>query len=377
MTRRVWFGAWIGLALALLLGALIAFLLRRTVPPRLTLAPGSYQRLAGWGDDPVAAALPALLRSCAAFLARPDGAPLDRATKSADFGQVGEWRAACAGAAALPAKSDPAARQFFESAFAPLLAGNNDDSNGLFTGYFEMTLHGSRRRGGPFQTPIYRRPPDPGRYTRAEIEDGALAGHGLALLWVDDPVDAFFLEIQGSGRVRLQGGGTVRVGYDGSNGKAYVAVGRLLIERGDIAREQLTMASIRSWMKQHPKEGAALRRENPSFVFFREIAGDGPLGAERVVLTAGRSLAVDRRFIPLGLPIWLDAQERYAPDAIRRLVIAQDAGGAIKGPVRGDLFWGHGAAAGAGAGAMNARGRYYLLVPKVVAARLGAAAPVD
>jgi membrane-bound lytic murein transglycosylase A len=137
------------------------------------------------------------------------------------------------------------------------------------------------------------------------------------------------------------------------------------------------MASIRSWMKQHPKEGAALRRENPSFVFFREIAGDGPLGAERVVLTAGRSLAVDRRFIPLGLPIWLDAQERYAPDAIRRLVIAQDAGGAIKGPVRGDLFWGHGAAAGAGAGAMNARGRYYLLVPKVVAARLGAAAPVD
>ncbi len=190
-----------------------------------------------------------------------------------------------------------------------------------------------------------------GRYT-AEIEDGALAGAGQEVLWVDDPVDAFFLEIQGSGRVRLKEGGTERIGYDGSNGKPYVAVGRLLVERGVMPREAVTMASIRSWMTAHPKEGAALRRENPSFVFFRELAGDGPLGAERVVLTAGRSLAVDRAFIPLGLPIWLEAQQRFAPEAIHRLVIAQDAGGAIKGPVRGDLFQGHGEAAGAGAGAM-------------------------
>ena len=372
MARGVWRFGWIALALALalVLAALATFLLQRPASPRLTLAPESYTRLAGWGADQVAAALPALLRSCAAFLARPDDALLDAKTKSVDLGEVGEWRAACAGAAALPAKSDQAARRFFESAFVPLLAGNNGVSDGLFTGYFEVTLNGARQRGGRFQTPLYRRPPDPARYTRAEIEGGALARQGLELVWVDDPVDAFFLEIQGSGRVRLQGGGTIRVGYDGSNGKSYVAVGRLLIERGDIAREQLTMASIRSWMKQHRKAGAALRRENPSFVFFREIAGDGPIGAERVVLTAGRSLAVDRRFIPLGLPIWLEAQQRYAPGAIRRLVIAQDAGGAIKGPVRGDLFWGHGTAAAAGAGAMNARGRYYLLVPRVVAGRL-------
>jgi membrane-bound lytic murein transglycosylase A len=131
------------------------------------------------------------------------------------------------------------------------------------------------------------------------------------------------------------------------------------------------MASIRAWMAAHPKEGAALRRENPAVVFFRKIVGEGPVGAQRVALTAGRSLAVDRRFIPLGLPIWLEVQQRFTPDAYRRLVVAQDAGGAIKGPVRGDLFWGHGQAAADGAGAMNARGRYYLLLPNAVAARGG------
>ncbi len=366
MTRPAWRAAWIVLALALLASALAAYLLRPKPPSRLTLAPRGYDQLIGWRDDGIAAAMPALLRSCAAFLAKPAVAPLDALTKSADFGHVGEWRAPCAAAAAVPANDDAAARRFFDTSFTPLLAGNNGDSEGLFTGYFEITLDGSRRRGGAFQTPVYRRPPDPTRYSRAEIEDGALSGQGLELLWVDDPVDAFFLEIQGSGRVHLKEGGTTRIGYDGSNGKPYVAVGRLLVERGEMPKEQVTMASIRFWMAAHPREGAALRRDNPSVVFFREVTGDGPLGAERVVLTAGRSLAVDRAFIP-----WLEAQQRFAPDIIRRLVIAQDSGGAIKGPVRGDLFWGHGAAASAGAGAMNASGRYYLLVPREIAARLG------
>jgi len=370
VTRRARHAVWIILSLALLAAASSFYLLRPKPPPRLTLAPGSYDQLLGWRDDAVAASLPALLRSCKAFLAKPDGAPLDALTKSADFGPVAQWRAPCAAAEAVPANDDPAARQLFETAFTPLLAGNNGESQGLFTGYFEITLRGSRRRGGAFQTPLYRRPAEPARYARAEIEDGALAGQGLELLWVDDPVDAFFLEIQGSGRVHLKEGGTTRIGYDGSNGKPYVAVGRLLVERGEMPKEQVTMASIRFWMAAHPREGAALRRDNPSVVFFREITGDGPLGAERVVLTAGRSLAVDRAFIPLGLPIWLEAQQRFAPDVMRRLVIAQDAGGAIKGPVRGDMFWGHGEAAASGAGAMNASGRYYLLVPNEVAPRL-------
>jgi membrane-bound lytic murein transglycosylase A len=378
VTRRAWRGAWIAIAVLLaLILALFAYFLRHKAAPRLTLAPVRFDQLRGWRDDPMAPAIAALLRSCAAVLAKPDSAALDPSTKSIDFGRVGEWRAPCAEAASVPATDNDAARQFLETAFAPFLAANNGDSEGLFTGYFEVTLDGQRQRGGAFQTPIYRRPADRTRYTRAEIEDGALAGQGLEILWVDDPVDAFFLEIQGSGRVRLHDGGIVRVGYDGSNGKPYVAVGRLLIERGELPRERVTMASIRAWMTAHPKEGAALRRDNPSFVFFREITGDGPLGAERVALTAGRSLAVDRAFIPLGLPVWLEVQERFAPEVIRRLVIAQDAGGAIKGPVRGDLFWGHGTAAAAGAGAMNASGRYYLLLPREIAARKGAPAPAD
>ena len=145
--------------------------------------------------------------------------------------------------------------------------------------------------------------------------------------------------------------------------------GGCLIERGELPRDKVTMDAIRRWMAENPKRGAALRRENPSFVFFREISGEGPLGAQQVPLTAGRSLAVDRAFIPLGAPIWLDVRQRFAPyETIRRLVVAQDTGGAIKGPVRGDLFWGHGKEAASGAGAMNARGRYYLLLPKSVAA---------
>jgi membrane-bound lytic murein transglycosylase A len=370
VTWRAWLALSLALIMALGSAGFITYLVRPKPPPRLTLALARYEQLRGWRDDRIAAALPALLRSCAAVVAKPEGAALDASTKSADFGHVGEWRATCAAAAAVPQDDDGAARQFFENAFAPVLAGNNGNPEGLFTGYFEITLRGARRPGGAFQTPIYRRPAERTRYARAEIEDGALAGQGLELLWVDDPVDAFFLEIQGSGRVRLPDGGTVRIGYDGSNGKPYVAVGRLLIERGEIPREQVTMASIRAWMKAHPPQGAALRRDNPSFVFFREIAGDGPVGAQRVALTAGRSLAVDRAFIPLGLPVWLEVQQRFAPDVIRRLVVAQDAGGAIKGPVRGDLFWGHGDAAASGAGAMNASGRYYLLVPREISPRL-------
>ncbi len=366
---------WITAPLLLVLAAGGGFWWLRSKPlPRLTLAMARFDQLEGWSGEHIAAALPAFLRSCKAILGKSDAAAFDPRPKSADFGTVGEWRPVCSAAAAVPPGDDDAARQFFEGAFLPLLAGNNGQPDGLFTGYFEITLHGAKQRGGRYQTPLYRRPAEPGRYTRAEIEDGALTGQDLELVWVDNPVDAFFLEIQGSGRVRLSQGGVMRVGYNGSNGKSYVPVGRLLIERGEIPREKLTMASIRDWMQAHPGDGAALRRENPSYVFFREITGEGPVGAQQVVLTAGHSLAVDRAFLPLGMPVWLEAQQRYTPEVIHRLVIAQDTGGAIKGPVRGDLFWGHGTAAATGAGAMNARGRYYLLLPRTVAARLGAAA---
>jgi membrane-bound lytic murein transglycosylase A len=353
---------------------LAIFLTRDSGPRRFAIHPVGFDRLSGWNDDRVGAALPAFLRSCARILQRPGDAAIDATAMSADFGRVGDWQVACQAAISLSPENDNAARRFFESIFTPLAVTDYGMSDGLFTGYYEIELKGSRTRHGPYQTPIYRKPSDLGsgvRPTRAQIEDGALAGRGLELLWVDDPIDAFFLQIQGSGRVRLDGGGRLRIGYDGQNGEPYVPVGRLLIERGMIPREKMSMSAIRIWMKEHPEAGAALRRENPSYVFFREIAGDGPIGAEGVALTAERSIAVDRTFIALGVPIWLEADERFATvEGIRRLLVAQDTGGAIKGPVRGDIFWGTGAAAGARAGIMNARGHYYLLLPQAVAARL-------
>ena len=351
-------------------------LARDAGPLRLSLVPVGFDRLAGWADDNVAAALPAFVKSCVRFLAEFDSALFGPIEAGVDFGQIGDWRAVCRDAAMVPPGNDGAARQFFEGEFTPMAVADYGVREGLFTGYFEIKLNGSRRRHGPYQTPIYRRPPDLDsgpRYSRAEIENGALAARGLELLWVDDPIDAFFLQIQGSGQVRLEDGQTIRLGYDGQNGLPYVPVGRLLVERGQIPREKLTMFSIRTWMHAHREGGAALRRENPSYVFFREVKGDGPIGAAKIVLTPARSLAVDRTFIPLGAPIWVDADEQFVPSKrVHRLVIAQDTGGAIKGPVRGDLFWGTGRAAGDRAGEMDARGRYYLLLPRSLAVRLSA-----
>lgn len=355
----------------LLLGALV----RDIGPARLTLEEVAFDRLTGWRHDRVAAAVLPLLKSCARFLGRPNGAQFDPRPSRVDYGWVGDWRMPCQAALRLPVGDDDAARRFFETHFVPFAVADYGAMRGLFTGYFEVALDGSRRRHGAYQTPLYRRPPGAlaTRYTRAQIEEGALRGRGLALVWVADPIAAFFLQVQGSGVVKLDDGKTIRVGYAGQNGKPYVPIGRILLERKVIPRDKLTMQALRDWMKEHPKEGAALRREDPSYVYFREIAGDGPIGAEGIALTAERSLAVDRRFIPLGVPIWLDARARFGTHAfLRRLLIAQDTGGAIRGPVRGDLFWGTGPEAGAEAGATNAYGRYFVLLPRAVAARLAA-----
>jgi len=310
-----------------------------------------------------------------------------------------DWRPACL-AAPQVAPGDDRARAFFEHYFAPYLVGSNGDADGLFTGYYEPLLKGSRERSGTYQTPILRRPSDLvmvelGRFrpawrgeriagrvvdgnlvpyaSRAEIEHGALDPMHLEILWVDDPVAAFFLQVQGSGRVTLPDGSIVRLGYDGQNGQTYVAIGRLLVARGALPLDAVSLQSISAWIKAHPEAGAKLMDENPSYVFFKELEGDGPLGAEGVVLTPGRSLAVDRSFVPLGAPLFLDASDNGT--ALKRLMIAQDTGGAISGPVRGDVFWGFGDEAEARAGGMRARGRYYLLLPRSVALQLTSANP--
>ncbi|HVA12941.1 MAG TPA: murein transglycosylase A [Stellaceae bacterium] len=361
----------------------------KPLPPQLTLTPVGFDALPGWREDHAAAALAAFVKSCAELDRRPARAAVGPAALGMT---AAAWRAPCVSARATP-RGDAAARAFFERAFTPYLAASNEASDGLFTGYYEPLLHGARRPGGRYRTPILKRPPDLvmvdlGRFrpawrgeriagrvvagslvpypSRAEIERGALDLDRLALFWVDDPVDAFFLQVQGSGRIELPNGALVRLGYDGQNGRPYVAIGKILVERGALAADAVSLQSIRAWIKAHPDQATALMDQNPSYVFFREQPGDGPIGSEGVVLSAGRSLAVDRGFIPLGAPVYLDVDDHDT--ALRRLMVAQDTGGAIMGPVRGDVFWGFGAAAEARAGAMRASGRYFLLLPKAVAA---------
>jgi membrane-bound lytic murein transglycosylase A len=355
--------------------------------PQLTLTAVSFSDLPGWSNDNSAAALATFIKSCAARDRQPDNAVIAPASLGMTAAQ---WRKPCAAARATP-NSDAAARAFFTATFTPYLAGNNSTSEGLFTGYYEPLLHGARQRGGAYQTPLMKRPPDLvmvdlGRFrpawhgeriagrvasgnlvpypSRAEIERGALNANQLALFWVNDPVDAFFLEVQGSGRVELPDHSQVRLGYDGQNGQPYVAIGKKLVERGVMTTDQVSLQSIRAWIASHPDQATALMDENPSYVFFREMPGDGPVGAEGVVLTAGRSLAVDRKFIPLGTPVYLAIDDNTSP--LQRLMVAQDTGGAINGPVRGDVFWGFGADAETRAGNMRAQGHYYLLLPKEV-----------
>ncbi|HER27389.1 MAG TPA: murein transglycosylase, partial [Rhodospirillales bacterium] len=276
---------------------------------------------------------------------------------------------------------------------------DNGRPEGLFTGYFEMQLQGSWIKTGAYTTPIYERPSDNlvakladfdqdktgsvvgkvrGRRfvpydSRAQINNGALADRGQEILWVDSPVDAFFLHVQGSGRVIMADGSIVRLGFAGRNGRPYKSIGGELIRRGEMTRERTSMQSIRAWLRAHPGQASQLMETNGSYIFFRVVAGalkslpvdQGPVGAAGLALTPGRSLAVDRRFIPLGLPVWLDTTDPLNPgQPLRRLVVTQDTGSAIKGPVRGDLFWGFGEAAATRAGLMKQSGRYFLLLPK-------------
>jgi membrane-bound lytic murein transglycosylase A len=349
-------------------------------PSSLTLARADFAALPGWKNDDQAAALAALLQSCPILIQHD---PTD-------------WQGPCADGATVPAGDGAAARVVLERDFVPFQAGDNGNPQGLFTGYYEAELHGALQPGGRFTVPLYRRPADlvsvdlgqfrpewRGRRiagklvgsklepyaARPAIEAGALAGQGLELLWVDDPVDAFFLAVQGSGRVILPDGRVVRVGYDGDNGQPYVSIGKLLIETG-VPKDEITMPFLRQWIAQHPAEGRQLMDGNPSYVFFKDLAGPGPLGAQGVVLTPGRSLAVDPAFVAYGLPVWIDATDpTESSGRLQRLLIAQDTGGAIRGPVRGDVFFGYGAEAAAHAGVLKGQGTWWLLLPRALADR--------
>lgn len=382
------------------LGAVVAACeLTRSEPEKqqaaseLMLEPRNFSDLPGWRDDGVSAALPALHQSCARFARFPEAREIG---PQALAGTAADWRAPCQALEMVLPGDDNALRGYLETWFRPFLASDAGEETGLFTGYYETELRGSLSRGGPYQTPLYRAPEDlqkvepaamPAEWPaevaaarsrngvlepypeRRDIDAGALDGKNLELIWIDDPVDVFFLHVQGSGRVILPDGSTLRVGFAGSNGHPFYAIGRALIDEGVLTRENVTAQAVRDWLRAHPEEGRAMMQRNARYIFFRFIEGAGPIGAAGVPLTAGRSLAVDPAFLAYGLPLWLDTTWPGTDSPLRRLMVAQDTGSAIKGPVRGDFFWGSGEPALAQAGRMKQPGRYYLLLPRSVAER--------
>ncbi len=315
----------------------------------------SFRDLPGWQNDNHSAALSAFVKSC------------DR-IRSNDLVSKNEWATVC-----TVAKTKPDAKTFFEMFFQPVLIENG--SRTLFTGYYEPEIIGSRHKQGKFQYPIYRQPPElkPGRKwkTRAQIESGILRGRGLELAWLADPVENFFLHIQGSGRLKLAEGGVMRVGFDGKNGHKYRSVGKAMVRMGIMSAHKVSAQRIKAWVRRNPVIGRKLLQVNPSYVFFKELKNlspdEGPPGALRVPVTAGRTLAVDQRYIPLGAPVWI---VKNGSDPMQRLMVAQDVGSAIKGAQRADIFFGSGKEAGRIAGRTKSGGRMYTLLPIETARRL-------
>ena len=340
------------------------------------LSPGSFADLPGWREDDPSQAWGAFLASCSAVKSR---AP---------------WQNVCARAAALGTASPASIRAFFESSFVPYRVANGDGATtGLVTGYYEPLLRGSRDKRAPYVNPLYAPPDDllvidlasinpdlqnmrlRGRldgkrvvpyFSRAEIEGGKAPVAGKEIVFVDDPIEAFFLQIQGSGRVRLENGELLRVGYADQNGHPYRSIGRYLVDRGELPLSDASMQGIAAWARANPRRLSELLDANPSYVFFRELPNSegGPLGALGVPLTPERSIAVDPRFVPLGAPVWLATTRPNAVTPLQRLVVAQDTGGAIRGAVRADFFWGFGPAAGQAAGRMRQEGRLWVLLPR-------------
>jgi peptidoglycan lytic transglycosylase A len=341
------------------------------------LVPASWLELPGWGRESLRASLEAFARSCP-MLEKQDA-----------------WKAVCAGAQTLvPGTSERDIASFFELNFDPHKVVNADDSDaGMVTGYYEPLLRGSRVRTSRYRYPIYAVPQDllvvdlssvypdlksrrlRGRiegnrvvpyFARGDIDRDATPLKGSELVWVDDPIEVFFLHIQGSGQVELENGERIRIGYAEQNGHPFRSLGRLLIQRGELPAERASMQGIKEWARRNPRKVQEFLNANPSYVFFRELPRDliGPIGALGVPLTAERSIAVDPRVVPLGVPVYLSTSWPNTSEPLNRLMVAQDTGGAIAGGVRADFFWGFGDAAGNQAGKMRQSGRMWVLLPK-------------
>lgn len=340
-----------------------------------TLVAADFADLPGWVSDDHATALKAFVTGCQSLEARE------------------AWRSTCQAARKIGPGNVAAARRFFESHFRVYRTLNTDGTDeGLVTGYYEPLLRGSRKQSSRYRHPLYSVPEDllvvdlgeiypelkglrlrgrlEGRkvvpyYTRAQIERRDVPLNAKVLYWVDDPIELFFLQVQGSGQLTLDSGERVRVGYGDQNGYPYRSIGRHLIDKGELTLEQASMQGIKAWAQQNPDKLADVLHQNASYVFFRDLPTNlaGPLGAMGVPVSAGRSLAIDPRFIPLGAPVYLSTTWPNSRKPLQRLMMAQDTGSAIRGAVRGDYFWGAGEQAGTQAGRMNQRGKFWVMLP--------------
>ncbi|RED18327.1 murein transglycosylase A [Pontivivens insulae] len=328
-----------------------AALLFATAASSQMMTPMSFEDLDGWADDDHAAAMVVFRRTCAQ-------------SATGDLVPDAIWQGLCRAAEFVPD-----ARAFFETAFQPVMITDGNDP--LFTGYYEPELQASRSHTDTFRYPLYRRPPEVAGtsapwLSRAEIEAGALRGRGLELAWLADPVDAFFLHVQGSGRLRLTDGSVMRVGFGGRNNHTYRSVGRHMAETGLLPAHQVSAGAIRNWVRENGDAGRRVLNHNPSYIFFVEVEGlrpeDGPIGAMSAPVTAMRSVAVDRSFTPLGLPVWVETTTTDGPFA--RLMIAQDVGAAINGAQRADIFFGSGAEAYRQAAVQRYGGRLITFFPR-------------
>lgn len=371
----------------------------RNSVPEAKLEAASFADLIGWETDDHLKAFKTFLKSCNDAI-RMAERPTTRAIAQCRVpGSV--LASACRLAQSADVSTKAAAKAFFEANFAPHRVVHTKNE-GLLTGYYEPVMQGSRTRQGKFQTPVYKRPTDlmnvvdeadrasqpdglthvrrtssgTSAYpTRAQIEQGALDGKGLELLYLEDAVEAFFMHIQGSGRVELTDGTTVRINYDGKNGHPYSSIGRYLIENEILPANKMSMQALGKWLREDKERGQKVMWQNQSYVFFRELGdGEGPMGAMQVELTPGRSLAVDPAYHALGTPIYLSVpglKGAKKDDGFHRLMVAQDVGSAIKGAERGDIYFGSGKAAGKQAGTTRHAGNFYVLLPVAAEAAAG------
>jgi membrane-bound lytic murein transglycosylase A len=327
--------------------------------------PVSFAELPGWRTDHSAAALEAFLTGCKTITAMPPDQPLGGSgLAQAAAGQAGQWAATCAAAQTVPSNDD-AARQFFERHFVPYAVSGQ----ALITGYFEPEFRGAKNPAPGYQVPLYAKPADDrlASLPRTAIDAGALNRKTPVTAYLADPVDAYMLQIQGSGRILLANGRTLRVGFGGQNGQPYTPIGRILVQRGALAPDEVSYQSIAAWLKAHPAEARGIMEQNARYVFIKPLGylpdDEGAPGTLGAPLTAGRSLAVDKSVIPLGTPVFIATSDPLTQSPLARLTMAQDTGGGIQGPDKADLFFGAGPDAETTAGSMRQPGRLFVLLP--------------